>query len=267
MRIYARKCRQDDNCAEFADGIRLLSLPMAAVNRRRSASPPKEAERLNEQLLAGFLFARELSIEQRRRVLAETVVRRVRKSGYVCRKGEPASHWYGVLGGLVKLSSVSPEGKPVSFTGVPAGGWFGEGSLLKDEARRYDAVALRDCVIACMPRNTFHLLLDSNLSFNRFVLTQLNERLGQFIGMVEYDRLLRPEARLAHELAALFNKHLYPWAQTRLQVSQEELAHLVGLSRQRVNRALHRLEQAGLVIAEYGEITVVDLDRLRKFNG
>src|SRR5437762_3044271 len=149
-------------CGSFASAIGTMD----GVNRRRSASRGKEPERLTEQSLSGFVFASELSIEQRRRVLAETVVRRVRRAGYVCRKGEPVTHWHGVLEGLVKLSSVSPEGKAVTFTGVPAGGWFGEGSLLKSEPRRYDAIALRDCLIACMPRNTFQLLLDSSLSFN-----------------------------------------------------------------------------------------------------
>ena len=240
---------------------------MRAAIPRPLTAQAKEPERLAERWLSSFPFARELTSGQRQRVLAETAVRRVRKGGYVCRTGEPVTHWYGVLEGLVKLSSVSPEGKPVTFTGVPAGGWFGEGSLLKNEPRRYDAVALRDCVVACIPRNTFHFLLDSSFSFNRFVLKQLNERLGQIIGMVESDRLLRPEPRVAHEIAALFNKQLYPWTQTRLEISQEELANLVGLSRQRVNRALHRLQQDGLVIVEYGEIEVVDLDRLRSFNG
>jgi CRP-like cAMP-binding protein len=167
----------------------------------------------------------------------------------------------------VKLSSASTEGKTVSFTGVPAGGWFGEGSLLKSEPRRYDAVALRESVVAYVPRNTFMLLLDSSVAFNRFVLTQLNERLGQFIGMVERDRLLGPEARLATELAALFNPQLYPGNQMSLPISQEELAHLVGLSRGRVNRALKRLVEAQLVRADYRGLTIMDLEGLKRFQG
>ena len=198
-------------------------------------------------------------------MLAETVVRAVRRGGYICRKGTPVTHWYGVLEGLVKIFSSSPEGKVVAFTGIPAGGWFGEGSLLKPDPWRYDAIALRDSLIACVPRATFRMLLDSNLSFSRFLLVQLNARLSQFIGMVEFDRLLRPEARLAHEFAALFDQQLYPWKQARLEISQEELAYLVGLSRQRVNRALHRLQRAGLVNVAYGVIEVADLEGLRRF--
>ena len=212
-------------------------------------------------------WAEGLTAELRRRVLTETTVRRVLSGGFVCRKGELVGHWIGVIDGLAKLSSVSREGKSVSFTGIPAGGWFGEGSLLKNEPRRYDAVALRDSVIAYVPRNTFILLLDSSVAFNRFVVNQLNERLGQFIAMVEHDRSLGPEGRLATELAALFNPQLYPGNRSTLPISQEELAHLVGLSRQRVNKALKRLVEDRLVRIEYRDVTILDIERLRRYEG
>src|SRR5438046_10723918 len=115
------------------------------------------------------------------------------------------------------------------------------------QPRRYDGIALRESTIAYVPRNTFMLLLDSSVAFNRFLLVQLNERLGQFVAMVEYDRLLGPDARLAKELAGLFNPVLYPGNGSSLPISQDELAHLVGLSAQRVNRALGRLDCDGLV--------------------
>ena len=210
-------------------------------------------------------WAGSLTDELRRRVAAETTIRQVRAGSYVCRKGDRVEHWIGVLGGLVMIASVSPEGKAVSFIGVPSGGWFGEGSLLKDEPRRYDGIALRDSTVAYMPRSTFMLLLDSSVAFNRFLLIQLNERLGQFVAMVEHDRLLGPDARLAQELAGLFNPLLYPGSGHTFPVSQEELAHLVGLSRQRVNQALRRLEAAGLVRVGYRGVTLLDLDGLRQF--
>ncbi len=85
------------------------------------------------------------------------------------RKGEIVDAWTGVIEGLVKMSSVSAAGKSVTFTGVGAGGWFGEGSLLKSEARKYDIVALRDTRMAWMPRSTFDWLLSTSIAFNRFL--------------------------------------------------------------------------------------------------
>jgi CRP-like cAMP-binding protein len=216
-------------------------------------------------MLEASPWARTLPDAERARVEAEIVVRTCPAGGYVCRKGEAVEHWIGVIDGLVKMANVSADGKPTSFVGIARGGWFGEGSLLKDEPRRYDIVALRASAIAYMPRTTFLRLLDTSMAFNRYLLKQLNERLGQFIAMVEHDRLLGPDARIARCLAAMFNPHLYPGVGPVLPIAQEELGQLAGMSRQRVNQALKRLEQAGLLRVDYGGVTVLDLTGLREF--
>jgi CRP-like cAMP-binding protein len=220
-----------------------------------------------DKMLAASPWVLALAPAHRARVAADTAVRACPAGSHVCRKGEAVDHWIGVVEGLVKMANVSADGKPTSFTGIGAGGWFGEGSLLKDEPRRYDIVALRDSTVAIMPRATFMALLDESVPFNRHIIVQLNERLGQFIAMVEHDRLLGPDARLARSLAALFNPVLYPGSGPTLPISQEEMGQLVGLSRQRVNQALRALERAGLLRADYGSITVVDLPGLKRYEG
>lgn len=182
---------------------------------------------------------------------------------HVCRKGERVNAWLGVVSGLVKLGTVSPEGRLVTYTGVTAGGWFGEGSLLKNEPRRYDVVALRDTRIAAMPRQIFHWLLSESIPFNRFILDHLNERLAQMISLIDNDRLRDPEARVAQCLASLFNPQLYPGTENYLQISQEEIGHLSGLSRQRVNHALRVLQEAELLRIEHIGITIHDLEGLK----
>jgi CRP/FNR family cyclic AMP-dependent transcriptional regulator len=218
-----------------------------------------------DEALRAAIWSQALDPAELARVRQEVVERTVPQGGYVCRRGEPVAYWIGVIDGLVKLSIVSPEGKAATLTGVPSGGWFGEGSLLKTEPRRYDAVALRETRVALMPRATFSRLLDSSIGFNRFLLNQLNERLAQFIAMLEYERLLEPDARVARSLSWLFNPFLYPGGHTKLQVSQEELGYLTGMSRQRVNQALGALEKAGLLRLEYGGVTVLDVDALQRY--
>ena len=93
---------------------------------------------------------------------------------------------------------------------MAAGTWFGEGTMLKNEPRRYDVVALRDTRLALMDRKAFFWLYDNSTAFNRFLVRQLNERLGQFIGLVEYGRTLDATARIARSIASLFNPILYP---------------------------------------------------------
>ena len=210
-------------------------------------------------------WAQLLDADQLARVEADTVEAFVPKGGFVCRKGEPAEYWIGVISGMVKMNNFSAPGKAMTFIGVPPGSWFGEGSLLKNEIRKYDTMALRDTRVARLPASTFHWLLDTSLPFTRFLLMQLNERLGQFIGMVENDRLLDLNTRVARCLASMFNSHLYPGVDTLVQLSQEEIGLLSGSSRQRANQALQVLEKQGLLRLDYGGIRVLDLDGLRRY--
>jgi CRP/FNR family transcriptional regulator, cyclic AMP receptor protein len=177
----------------------------------------------------------------------------------VCRIGRPATYWFGVLDGLLKMSNDSAQGVPITFTGVPPGGWFGEGTLLKREVYRYNIQALRKSLVAGITVDTFHWLLDRSIGFNRFVMNQLNERLGQFIAAREIDRLTSPTTRVARSLAALFHPVLYPGVGEVLRITQQELGYLVGLSRQRVNEALRALQAAGVIRIEYGGVRVLDL--------
>jgi CRP/FNR family cyclic AMP-dependent transcriptional regulator len=226
---------------------------------------PDQYQTSLKDALRSAIWAQGLTPAQMARVEADTFETFVPKGGYVCRKGEMVENWIGIIDGLVKMNNFSPSGKSVTFTGVPPGGWFGEGSVLKNEVLKYDAMALRDARIARMPAATFMWLLDSSLPFTRFLLMQLNERLGQFIGMVENERLLNPDMRVARCLASMFNAHLYPGLEKLIQISQEELGFLSGASRQRAHQALHLLEKQGLVRVDYGGIRILDLEGLRRY--
>jgi CRP-like cAMP-binding protein len=184
---------------------------------------------------------------------------------YLCRIGRPVTFWLGLIDGLLKMSSDSELGMPITFTGLPPGGWFGEGTVLKHEPYRYNIQALRKSVVAGITVPTFDWLVERSIGFNRFVMRQLNERLGQFIAAREIDRMSDPDMRVARSLASLFHPVLYPGVGDLLRITQQELGYLVGLSRQRVNQALHALQQARAIRVEYGGVRVLDLDALRRY--
>ena len=204
-----------------------------------------------------------LQPDERQLAVGELRVTDAQPGDYVCRIGRPITYWFGLIGGLLKMNNVSVDGLTMTFTGVSPGGWFGEGTALKREIYRYNIQALRKSVVAGLPVDTFHWLLDHSLGFNRFIMNQLNERLAQFIAAREIDRLTNPELRVARNLAALFHPVLYPGVGEVLRITQQELAYLVGLSRQRVNEALSALQDRGLIRIEYGGLRVLDLAGLR----
>lgn len=225
------------------------------VARARQATEPE---------LADIPWLKTLQADERARAVADIKVVHVGIGELLCRVGRPATFWFGVIDGLLKMSNDSSRGVPITFTGVPPGGWFGEGTVLKREVYRYNIQALRKSVVAGISVETFHWLVDRSIPFNRFVMQQLNERLGQFIGAREIDRMNDPDVRVARSLAALFHPTLYPGVGSLLRITQQELGYLVGLSRQRVNEALHALQGLGLIRIEYGGLRVLDLDGLRR---
>ena len=234
----------------------MSTLSPSVFQRRRSATRDE---------LAHIPWLQLLSDIERAEVVPRIVVSDPQPGDYVCRIGRPVTYWFGVVSGLLKMSSDNESGQTMTFTGVPPGGWFGEGTVLKRESYRYNIQALRPSIVAGLPIDSFHALLDGSIAFNRFVLDQLNERLGQFIAARETDRIHDPDVRVARNLAALFHPTLYPGVGTWLRITQQELGYLVGLSRQRVNQALHRLADAGLIRIEYGGLRVLDLQGLRRF--
>ena len=204
-----------------------------------------------------------LSAQEHLRACAALQVGEAQPGDYVCRVGKPVTYWFGLIDGLLKMSNETPDGRSITLVGVPPGGWFGEGTVLKQENYRYNIQALRPSVIAGIPVETFHWLLDHSIGFNRYVMNQLNERLGQFIAARQSDRNPNPDARVASSIAALFNPVLYPRMTDVLRITQQELAYLVGLSRQRVNEALSTLQARNLVRLEYGGLKVLDIAALR----
>ena len=207
-----------------------------------------------------------LKPDERERVIADLRVVEVLPGELVCRVGRPVTFWFGVIDGLLKMSNDTALGIPITFTGIPPGGWFGEGTVLKHEPYRYNIQALRRSLVEGITTGTFDWLLDRSIGFNRFVMMQLNERLGQFIGAREIDRLTQPDQRVARSLGALFHPTLYPGVGNLLRITQQELGYLVGLSRQRVNTALNTLQAEQIIRIEYGGVRVLDLERLRRYS-
>ena len=205
-----------------------------------------------------------LQPDERAQIVPQLVVSDPQAGDYVCRVGRPVTYWFGVISGLLKMSSDNEQGHTMTFTGVPPGGWFGEGTALKRESYRYNIQALRTSVVAGLPVDTFHWLLDHSIGFNRFIMGQLNERLAQFIAAREVDRMNNPEIKVARNLAALFNPVLFSGVGEVLRITQQELAYLAGLSRQRVNEALRVLEAQQLIRVEYGGLRILNLDGLRQ---
>ncbi|GAB3193406.1 Crp/Fnr family transcriptional regulator [Hydrogenophaga aquatica] len=224
----------------------------------------QRARPLSPEEIAAIPWMESLTPIEQYRAQEALMISLAEPGDYICRVGRPVTYWFGLIEGLLKMSNDDSQGPVMTFTGVAPGGWFGEGTALKREIYRYNIQALRKSLVAGLPVDTFHWMLDHSIGFNRFVMRQLNERLGQFIAAREIDRISDPDVRVARSLANLFHPGLFPGVGQVLRITQQELAYLVGLSRQRVNEALARWASEGAIQVEYGGLRVLDLEALRR---
>lgn len=190
---------------------------------------------------------------------------RVREWGageFVLRAGDLPTHWMGVIEGMLKVDQAHDEDDQLTFSGIPAGGWLGEGTLLKGHAFMFSVQALRRSVVACLAASDFQALTRRSIAFNRYAMGQLNERLAQFIAAREIDRIADDDQRVACSLLWLRNPVLFPSAGETLLITQQDLSNLIGMSRQRVNRSLSRLESRGVLRVEYRTLRFLDPQKL-----
>lgn len=218
---------------------------------------------LNERFLSQSSWLSCLNESQTAAVRKAMVYRSFVAGETVCARATPSAHWLGVVDGMLKLENLSEGGKGSTFASVPSGAWFGEGSVLKGELRPYEVVALRDSVVAFLPRAAFLTVLEESHPFALWLITQLNARLGYYVALVQNFRLADTTAQVAYSLSGLFHPGLYPSTDRRITISQEELGRLSGVSRQVTNKALQTLQERGAIRLSYGSIEVVDLDTLQ----
>ncbi|MBO9513629.1 MAG: Crp/Fnr family transcriptional regulator [Variovorax sp.] len=224
------------------------------------AAPAPEPSRLDlPALLARSGWYHALPPEARDWVAPRFVERFVPRGQLVGGRGEIPSCWFGLVDGVLKSSVLAADGRVSNLGGILPGAWFGEGGLLRARPRHGDYVALRDSRVAELPLDDFSHLLQSQPAFKDFVLMQVTERLHYFMDQLGEARLLRAPAQVAYTLCGLAHPLNNPLGLRHLPISQDELAAIAGVSRQRCNQALAHMRAAGWLQTGYGGLTLLDL--------
>ena len=188
---------------------------------------------------------------------------RVRKGQVALRSGEMPAGWHAVISGVLQLQYRTETAERLSgLLPLASGDWFDEGPLVQGQPRRHDVVALRDSELLCLPQPCFGELLAGSPAFSQAVIAQLGARVAQLTAVIELERTGSIEQRLALYLSRLLCPSL-----PRLDLGQEELGRMAGMSRQAVNRTLPRLEQRGLVSLRGGRVHGVDHAAVDAFLG
>jgi CRP-like cAMP-binding protein len=206
-----------------------------------------------------------LSPALREAILARTTVRRMPDGATLGARGTPALEWIAVAKGAVRVSSVSLSGKQVTLTYVEPGTWFGDIALFDGQPRTHDASAHGETTLLIVRKADFKELLAQHVELYDALLRLNCRRLRVMFDTIE-DLNTRPlAARLAKQVLLLARRYgVQDGEETRigLQLAQEDLAQLLGASRQRVNQELKGFERDGAVRIEPTRLVVLSKDKL-----
>lgn len=181
-------------------------------------------------------------------------------------RGDAPDGLYGLAAGLVRFTGVNEAGQEAVLVVLNPPHWFGEIALFDDEPRTHDAWAESAATLWHAPQHELMALLAERPAYWRHFGRLLTQKIRASFTAVEDLVLLAPRARLARRLALMATGFgtLEGQSLRVLQVSQEQLASMLALSRQTVNQTLKALEAAGALRRTRGAIEVLDLEALRR---
>lgn len=174
-----------------------------------------------------------------------------------------------LISGQVRLTSFSRSGNPSFLLITSPGSWIGVTSALDGRPYGYDAFAIGKSVLFHLSQERFDALVgESNEHYAAFV-RMVCDHLRVSIQNLIIVRNRRPLHRLAQELRRLAERH---GRQTKkglvidLRLSQEDLAVMIGVGRQTINRLLKSLEQDGIATTKYTSVTIHDLAAIERLS-
>jgi CRP/FNR family transcriptional regulator, cyclic AMP receptor protein len=209
-----------------------------------------------------------LSPSLRHDILRCAYVKRYKDGDLLAARCDPSEEWIACAKGAVRVSSTSITGRQVTLTYVEPGIWFGDVSIFDGERRTHDAYAHGDATLVCVSRGDLRKILTQHTELYEALLWLHARRIRQLFGLVEDLNTLPLRARLAKQLTHLLRSYGVPSltdgreVRIGLQLAQEELAQLLGASRQRVNQELKAMERDGVIRIEPGGLVVRNREAL-----
>ncbi|HYD49255.1 MAG TPA: Crp/Fnr family transcriptional regulator [Terriglobales bacterium] len=218
-------------------------------------------------LVLSNAFLRVFPDELLARLEKASVRRRYAESDKVIRRGEPPHALYCVAKGQLKVLGIGGRGREFVLTYLGPGQWFGEMSIFDNLPRTHDVVAKVESEILVVPRQELLAIFDENPKLYRHFAELLCRKLRLLFAVIEDTGLLGLGGRLAKRLLGVADEHgeiTRDGIAIKLHLPHEELARLLGASREAISRHLKSWEQSGWVDLGYGRIVIKDRPALEQ---
>jgi CRP-like cAMP-binding protein len=200
--------------------------------------------------------------------LAEVAyVRRFAGGAVIHTKGDPPEGLFGIVSGAAKVCSLNPEGKEMVFTILESGSWFGEVALFDGQSRSHNVSAMGATEFVMIPSREFHRILQQHPDLYPHFLRMLATYIRMSYTALEDQTFLGLPGRLAKRLLNLADNYGVSVAEgirINLHLPQDELARMLGASRQSVSTELNVWERNGWLEHKYGRVLIRDRAALER---
>jgi CRP-like cAMP-binding protein len=196
--------------------------------------------------------------------LSET---RLRRGETLFREGDSGDRLYVVLEGKIKLGRSSPDGRENLMAVLGPGQMFGELSLFDPGPRSLTATAVTDATMKTLGHDQLTGWLTGYPDVARGLLGQLAARLrrtNDVVADLVFSDVPGRVAKALLDLASRFGRKADDGLHVHHDLTQEELAQLVGASRETVNKALADFANRGWLRLEPRSVVLVDVERLQR---
>ncbi|TJZ75524.1 Crp/Fnr family transcriptional regulator [Chitiniphilus eburneus] len=218
------------------------------------------------RLLSGSTLFCELSEQELEELALHAELRETRAKQTVVQQGTAGDEMYAVLRGRLKVSRHTEDGREATLCILEAGEVFGEIAMLDGGVRSASVEALESCELLVLHRDAVMGYLESHPKVMRQLIAALCERLRAADNLLQDILFLNLPERLGKMLRQLGDAHGSTEADGSilidLKLTQQELANLVGASRESVNKQLNAWVEQGWVALEHGYIRLRQVDSL-----
>ncbi len=199
--------------------------------------------------------------------LSKHLTRRTfRRGTMIFHKDQAGDTLYIIESGRVRIFLAAEGGEELTPRELEAGEVFGELALLDGAPRSASVEAIEDTVTYTLNRTEFQRYLAEAPQLSLALIKLLSSRLRELTDYAESLAFLNLEARLARELLQLAERHGVATNGLEIdrELTQTQLASMIGATRERVNRALKTFRSQRLIEFRGKKIAIIDRERLKK---
>ena len=190
----------------------------------------------------------------------------LKDGSHLFHRGDKPLAFYGLVAGAIRFTRVNDAGKEMILDVAVPGSFFGEISILGDKGRGYDAQCSADTTLLAIPADDFRLLFETFYDFRWHAIRKVCSRVNHYYDSVEDALLLKLPARIAKRVVTLAlaqgTQHNGDWI-LDAGLSQENLASMLGITRQSLSKQLLEWKEQAWIDIQYGRIVIQNIEALK----